>query len=324
MSLCEREKKEVSAPETSAETHNRQSVTRTFVQAGQKVTALHKTTFSAHLGEFIAIIGPSGSGKSTLLTIAGGLQSPSQGEVLVNGNSFSDKKEKMRAKLRFDEIGFILQEQYLFTGTVGENIVYGNHEFEVYSKTKLEKLLKDISLVPANWSGNAVGTGFIYSGHNDNSPNKVLAAGALDSDGYFGTGNSSSSGANQKRTLVTSKGDVIWDFAGNLWEQMYEGQNIGGTSTWAEYTVKADTHPFDPKLISGYDWNSTQGIGQTYGDNNVATINSITSTNPSYWLLRGGYWYNASDAGLFASHWNAASLASRGYSVSVRCIAKKQ
>ena len=40
-----------------------ENVTRTFVQAGQKVTALHKTTFSAHLGEFIAIIGPSGSGK---------------------------------------------------------------------------------------------------------------------------------------------------------------------------------------------------------------------------------------------------------------------
>lgn len=188
----------------------------------------------------------------------------------------------------------------------------------------LEKLLKDISLVPANWSGNAVGAGFIYSGHNDNSPNKALAAGALDSDGYFGTGNSSSSGANQKRTLVTSKGDVIWDFAGNLWEQMYEGQNIGGTSAWTEYTSKADTHPFDPKLISGYDWNSTQGAGQTYGDNNVATINSITSTNPSYWLLRSGHWYNASSAGLFASHWSAYSLANRNSSVSVRCIAKKQ
>jgi ABC-type phosphate/phosphonate transport system ATPase subunit len=52
---------------------NLENVTRTFVQAGQKVTALHKTTFSAHLGEFIAIIGPSGSGKSTFLTIAGGL-----------------------------------------------------------------------------------------------------------------------------------------------------------------------------------------------------------------------------------------------------------
>ena len=64
-------------------------------------------------GDIVAVIGPSGSGKSTLLTIAGGLQAPSEGEVLVNGNSFSGKKVKARAKLRFEEIGFILQASNL-------------------------------------------------------------------------------------------------------------------------------------------------------------------------------------------------------------------
>ncbi len=188
----------------------------------------------------------------------------------------------------------------------------------------LKILLKDISLTPKNWSGGAVGSGYIYSGHNDNNPATALIASTSDSDGYFGTGNSSSSGANQKRTLVTSKGDVIWDFAGNLWEQMYEGQNIGGNSSFAEYTAKADTHPFDPKLISGYDWNSTQGVGGTIYDNNVATIDSITAINPSYWLLRGGDWLYAARTGLFTSNWGARSLAIRGTGVSVRCIAKKQ
>lgn len=151
-----------------------------------------------------------------------------------------------------------------------------------------------------------------------------MIASTSDLDGYYGTGNSTAYGANQKRILYTSKGGAIWDFAGNLWEQMYEGQNIGGTSGWAEYTATADTNPFDPKLILGYDWNSTQGVGGTFYDNNVATINSITAINPSYWLIRGGTWNSAATAGLFTSGWSAYSLANRDGAVSVRCIAKKQ
>lgn len=89
------------------------NVTKYFKDGDEKIEALKETNFSVKKGEFVAIIGPSGSGKSTLLTIAGGLQSPSQGEVLINGNSFSDKKEKAREKLRFDEIGFILQTSNL-------------------------------------------------------------------------------------------------------------------------------------------------------------------------------------------------------------------
>ena len=61
----------------------------------------------------MAIIGPSGSGKSTLLTIAGGLQSPSSGEIWINGRALNEKKEKARAKVRFEEIGFILQASNL-------------------------------------------------------------------------------------------------------------------------------------------------------------------------------------------------------------------
>jgi putative ABC transport system ATP-binding protein len=56
------------------------NVSREYIQAGQKFTALQQVDFSIHPGEFIAIIGPSGSGKSTFLTIAGGLQNPSSGD----------------------------------------------------------------------------------------------------------------------------------------------------------------------------------------------------------------------------------------------------
>ncbi len=89
------------------------NVTKSFKDGDNIIQALKETNFSVENGEFVAIIGPSGSGKSTLLTIIGGLQSPSTGEVFINGKSFSGQKEKVRAKMRFDAIGFILQSSNL-------------------------------------------------------------------------------------------------------------------------------------------------------------------------------------------------------------------
>lgn len=89
------------------------AVKKTFKDGDSIIEALKETNFSVSKGEFVAIIGPSGSGKSTFLTIAGGLQAPSEGEVKINGEPFSEKKEKERAKLRFKEIGFILQASNL-------------------------------------------------------------------------------------------------------------------------------------------------------------------------------------------------------------------
>ncbi|MFP7287571.1 ABC transporter ATP-binding protein [Shouchella clausii] len=88
-------------------------VKKTFKDGAHTIEALKKTDFAVAKGEFVAIIGPSGSGKSTFLTIAGGLQAPSEGEVLINGNPFSKKKEQERAKRRFKEIGFVLQSSNL-------------------------------------------------------------------------------------------------------------------------------------------------------------------------------------------------------------------
>ncbi|WP_423215429.1 ABC transporter ATP-binding protein [Streptococcus equinus] len=84
-----------------------------FKDGPELIEALKETNLTINKGEFVAVIGPSGSGKSTFLTIIGGLQSPSQGEVRLNGQSFSQKKEKERAKMRFDQIGFILQASNL-------------------------------------------------------------------------------------------------------------------------------------------------------------------------------------------------------------------
>ncbi len=86
---------------------------KSFKDGDETIEALKETNFSVDKGEFVAIIGPSGSGKSTLLTIAGGLQSPSSGEIWINGRALNEKKEKARAKVRFEEIGFILQASNL-------------------------------------------------------------------------------------------------------------------------------------------------------------------------------------------------------------------
>lgn len=89
------------------------NVKKSFKDGDETIEALKETNFSVDKGEFVAIIGPSGSGKSTLLAIAGGLQSPSSGEIWINGRALNEKKEKARAKVRFEEIGFILQASNL-------------------------------------------------------------------------------------------------------------------------------------------------------------------------------------------------------------------
>lgn len=89
------------------------NVKKSFKDGDETIEALKETNFSVDKGEFVAIIGPPGSGKSTLLTIAGGLQSPSSGEIWINGRALNEKKEKARAKVRFEEIGFILQASNL-------------------------------------------------------------------------------------------------------------------------------------------------------------------------------------------------------------------
>ncbi|OCA88654.1 ABC transporter ATP-binding protein [Pradoshia sp. D12] len=88
-------------------------VNKVFMSGRTEIEALKTTNFSADSGELIAVIGPSGSGKSTFLTIAGGLQAPSNGEVIVNDQNLTNLKEKERASIRLKEIGFVLQASNL-------------------------------------------------------------------------------------------------------------------------------------------------------------------------------------------------------------------
>ncbi|TDL94197.1 ABC transporter ATP-binding protein [Macrococcus brunensis] len=90
-----------------------EGVSKNFGKDNTYVEALKPTDFHLERGEMVAIIGPSGSGKSTLLTIAGLLQKPSSGQIIINDINTTEYKEKKRAQIRLKEIGFILQASNL-------------------------------------------------------------------------------------------------------------------------------------------------------------------------------------------------------------------
>lgn len=114
-----------------------EKVKKTFQDGDETIEALKESSFSINSGELIAIIGPSGSGKSTLLTIMGGLQKPSEGKILFNGEDITSLSEKDRNNLRFDKIGFILQASNLVPYLSIEE------QFELVDKFKKKKFDKD-------------------------------------------------------------------------------------------------------------------------------------------------------------------------------------
>ncbi len=77
---------------------------------GNQVEALSNINFSVEAGEFVAIMGESGSGKTTMLNILAALDTPTSGEIFLDGTSFSNIKEKQRAAFRRNNLGFVFQD----------------------------------------------------------------------------------------------------------------------------------------------------------------------------------------------------------------------
>ncbi len=152
--------------------------------------------------------------------------------------------------------------------------------------------------VASNWSGGSVGSGYMYSGHNDNVPPNASVASANDAQNCVGTDGPSSCGGtgtntSQIRTLTLSDGSVVWDMAGNLWQ--WTSDTIIGTNEphsglnawfWTEYPsittwgsmTQASAGPANST------WSTTQGIGEILSENS-----STDSTE--YGFIRGGFWY---------------------------------
>lgn len=87
------------------------------------VHALRGITLSVAAGELVAVMGPSGSGKSTLLNLAGGLDSPTQGEVVVDGTALGECGRRELAALRRRRVGYVFQDLNLIASlTAAENV----------------------------------------------------------------------------------------------------------------------------------------------------------------------------------------------------------
>lgn len=160
----------------------------------------------------------------------------------------------------------------------------------------------------SNWTtgtaaSTAIGTGGLYRGHSDGTPNTALEAGA-DNDGYIGTVNSGFS--IERRTHTLSNGEVIWDLGGNVWEWtsdtiLGKDQPTGSSTgfNWREYNTGQSnsitnfgTLSRDLVGPSNSSWGSGQNMGQIYSD-------GTSTNNTSYAFLRGGGWDNATIAGVF-------------------------
>ena len=86
-----------------------QNLTKIYGSGSTAVTALDDVNFNIHDSESVAIMGPSGCGKSTLLHLLGGLDSPSDGEVLIDGDSITKMPDDKLTELRRRRIGFVFQ-----------------------------------------------------------------------------------------------------------------------------------------------------------------------------------------------------------------------
>ncbi len=99
-------------------------VNRTFHQAGKTLEVLREANLEVRPGEMVALVGPSGAGKSTLLHVAGLLERPDSGDVLIEGRAAGRLSDRERTLLRRDTIGFVYQYHHLLPEfSARENIV---------------------------------------------------------------------------------------------------------------------------------------------------------------------------------------------------------
>ena len=125
------------------------NVQKVYGNGAAQVVALKNINFKANLGEVVLIMGPSGAGKSTFLTIAGSLQKPTTGEVIVNGQNIARISAKASDHLRLTQLGFVLQAYNLVP------FLKIREQFELVNKVKkagnisqekLQELLKQLGI----------------------------------------------------------------------------------------------------------------------------------------------------------------------------------
>jgi ABC-type lipoprotein export system ATPase subunit len=114
-----------------------------FIQGQERTQVLKGFDLNVEEGEFVAVMGPSGSGKSTLLQLLGGLDVPTEGDIVINQSNLSNMTEKERTIFRRKYIGFIFQNyQLLPTLSVEENIAFPLHADGSLTKRKNQIIIE--------------------------------------------------------------------------------------------------------------------------------------------------------------------------------------
>jgi len=126
-------------------------LTKTIQTATHRVEILRGIDFEIEKGEFVAIMGPSGSGKSTLLGLLAGLDNPTTGQIVLDGEDITGLSEDQMAQLRGRKIGFVFQSYHLLpTLTAEENVLL---PFELTGgsgsggRTRARELLESVGLI---------------------------------------------------------------------------------------------------------------------------------------------------------------------------------
>jgi len=103
---------------------------------------LHKVNFDLERGKTYAFVGPTGGGKTTTASLIARLYDATRGTILLDGKDIRSYQAEERTR----KIGFILQEPFLFSGTVRDNILYGNAEYKSYSNEQLSDAISEAGL----------------------------------------------------------------------------------------------------------------------------------------------------------------------------------
>jgi ATP-binding cassette, subfamily B, bacterial len=103
---------------------------------------LHKVNFDLERGKTYAFVGPTGGGKTTTASLIARLYDPTRGTILLDGKDI----RSFHPGERTSKIGFILQEPFLFSGTVRDNILYGNAEYKSFSNEQLSGAISEAGL----------------------------------------------------------------------------------------------------------------------------------------------------------------------------------
>lgn len=126
------------------------NVTKIYSRGSEKVIALNKINFRVMPNELVVVMGPSGSGKSTLLHLLGGLDSPTEGQILFKGEDITQWDEKRYTEYRRNHVGFIFQSWELIDNlTAIENIEVPLYPTKMPSdeiRARAMKLLRQVDL----------------------------------------------------------------------------------------------------------------------------------------------------------------------------------